>query len=123
MNRRNKVLQFLKWRDLEVWDVLLKVKLFGRLTWTVKREALWSVYGPTVRRPRGVYAIRYAGMDEVGYVEQWLRLNQASNFEEWQAAMAMGAIPMFNAGYADREGNIGYFYNGRLPIRSEGYDW
>ncbi len=112
-----------EWRDLEVWEVPLKVKLLGRLTWTVKQEALWSVYGPTVRRPHGAYAIRYAGMDEIRYVEQWFRLNKAANFDEWQAAMSMGAIPMFHIGYADKEGSIGYFYNGRIPRRAEGYDW
>ncbi len=112
-----------EWRDLEVWDVPLKVKLLGRLTWTVKQEALWSVYGPTVRQPHGTYAIRYAGMDEIRYVEQWFQLNKAADFDAWQAAMSMGAIPMFHVGYADKEGNIGYFYNGRIPHRAEGYDW
>ncbi|MFQ5399819.1 MAG: acylase [Anaerolineae bacterium] len=112
-----------EWRDLEVWDVPIKVKLFGRLTWTVKQEALWSVYGPTLRRPHGTYAIRYAGWDEVRYVEQWFRLNKAQDFDSWYEAMRMEAIPMFNAGYADREGNIGYFYNGQIPLREEGYDW
>ena len=112
-----------EWRDLEVWDVPIKVKLLGRLTWTVQQEALWSVYGPTVRQPHGTYAIRYAGMDEVRYVEQWFRMNKAASFDEWQTAMGMGAIPMFHAGYADKVGNIGYFYNGRIPRRAEGYDW
>ena len=30
---------------------------------------------------------------------------------------------MFNVDYADREGNIYYLYYGRLPVRSEDYDW
>jgi penicillin amidase/acyl-homoserine-lactone acylase len=112
-----------QWRELEIREVPLKVKLVGRLFWTVKQEALWSVYGPTVRQPHGTYAIRYASMGEIGYVDQWLKLNKARNLEEWQAAMASGPIPMFNAGYADKEGNIYYLYNGRIPVRVEGYDW
>ena len=28
------------------------------------------------------------------------------NFEEWKDAMAMMSIPMFNAGYADKDGNL-----------------
>jgi len=112
-----------QWRDLQVRQVPIKVKILGRLTWTVKREALWSVYGPTVRQPHGVYAIRYAGYGEVGLVEQWYRMNKASSFEEWQTAMREGVLPMFNAGYADKTGNIYYLYNALLPIRAEGYDW
>jgi len=112
-----------EWRDLEVREVPVKVKILGRLTWTVKQEALWSVYGPTVRQPHGVYAIRYAGYGEVGLVEQWYRMNKAATFEEWQTAMRDGVLPMFNAGYADKEGNIYYLYNALLPMRAEGYDW
>ena len=112
-----------EWRDLEVRNVPIRVKVFGRFIWTVKEEALWSVYGPTVRRPHGVYAIRYAGYGEVGLVEQWYRMNKATNFEEWQTAMREGVLPMFNAGYADKEGNIYYLYNALLPIRAAGYDW
>ena len=43
--------------------------------------------------------------------------------DEWTDAMRMLAIPMFNTVYADREGNVFYVYNGRLPVRAEGYDW
>ncbi len=112
-----------EWLDLEVRQVPLKVKLIGRLFWTVKQEALWSVYGPAVRQDHGTYAIRYASMGEVGYAQEWFEFNKARNFEEWQSAIANGPLQMFNAGYADKEGNIYYLYNGRIPIRAEGYDW
>ncbi|WP_420627307.1 acylase [Candidatus Leptofilum sp.] len=112
-----------EWRDLEVGEAPITVTLFGRFRWTVKQEVLWSVYGPTVRQEHGVYAIRYAGMGEIGHVEQFVRLNKATNLEEWRAAMREGPLPMFNVGYADAEGNIFYVYNGRIPIRAEGYNW
>jgi penicillin amidase/acyl-homoserine-lactone acylase len=112
-----------EWLDLEVQQAPITVKLFGRLRWTVKREVLWSVYGPTVRQDHGTYAIRFANMGEVGHVEQFLRLNKATNLAEWQAAMADGPLPMFNVGYADAAGNIYYLYNGLMPVRAEGYDW
>ena len=112
-----------EWLDLEVAQAPLTVNLIGRFNWTVHREVLWSVYGPTIRQDHGTYAIRYAGMGEIGHVEQFLRLNKATNFDEWQSAMADGPLPMFNAGYADKEGNIYYVYNGRIPLRTEGYDW
>jgi len=107
------------WRELEVRTVPIEVKLFGPLHWTFWRETLWSVHGPVVRRPHGTYAIRFAGMGEVRQVEQWYRMNRARSLEEWHGAMRMGALPMFNCGYADREGNIEYVYNARLPLRGE----
>jgi acyl-homoserine-lactone acylase len=112
-----------QWLDLEVREAPIKVKLLGRLKWTVKEEALWSVYGPVVRQPHGTYAVRYAGHGEVGIYEQLYRMNRARNFEEWQAALRSPGLPMFNVGYADREGNIYYVYNALLPQRAEGYDW
>jgi acyl-homoserine-lactone acylase len=112
-----------QWLDLEVREVPIKVKLLGRLKWTVKEEVLWSVYGPVVRQPHGTCAVRYAGFGEVGIYEQLYRMNRAHNFEEWQAALRSPGLPMFNIGYADREGNIYYLYNALLPRRAEGYDW
>jgi len=111
------------WRDLEVRTAAIQVKVLGPLSWTAHREVLWSVYGPVVRGPRGVFAIRIAGYGDVRHIEQWYRMNKASRFDEWLDAMRMNALPMFNVGYADREGHIFYVYNARLPLRSEGYDW
>jgi acyl-homoserine-lactone acylase len=111
------------WRELEVRSAAIRVKILGPLSWTAHREVLWSVHGPVVRGPRGVFAIRIAGYGEVRHIEQWYRMNKASRFEDWLDAMRMNALPMFNVGYADREGHIFYVYNGRLPRRPEGYDW
>ncbi len=112
------------WHDLEVRTARIRVKLWGPFSWTVKREVLWSPHhGPVVRRPHGTYAIRYAGMGEVRQVEQWYRMNKAHTFDEWLEASRLLAVPMSNAVYADREGNIYYLYNGLLPLRAEGYDW
>ncbi|MFQ6113584.1 MAG: acylase [bacterium] len=111
------------WRELEVRTVPIKVKILGPISWTFYRDVLWSVYGPVVRRPHGTYAVRYVGYGEVRQVEQWYRMNKARNFEEWQEAMRLRAIPMFNCVYADAEGNIYYLYNALLPIRAEDYDW
>lgn len=112
-----------EWLDLEVREAPITVKIIGRLRWTVKQEVLWSVYGPVIRRDHGTYAVRYAGYGELGIFEQLYRMNKARNLAEWQAAMQLGQIPVFNAGYADAEGNIYYVYNGLIPVRAEGYDW
>ncbi|RJP19749.1 MAG: acylase [Candidatus Abyssobacteria bacterium SURF_5] len=111
-----------EWKDLEKRIEPIRVKI-GPFLINVKQEFLWSEYGPVVRRPHGTYAIRYAGIDDIRQVEQWYRMNKARTFSEWLDAMRMMSIPMFNFGYADREGNIYYLYNALLPLRVEGYDW
>jgi len=112
-----------QWRDLEARKARIKVRVFGPFTWTVTREALWSVYGPVVRQPHGVYAIRYAGWGDIRQVEQWYRMGKAANFDEWLDAVRMRALPSFNILYADKTGNIYYLYNALLPLRAPGYDW
>jgi penicillin amidase/acyl-homoserine-lactone acylase len=111
------------WRDLEVRTAPIRVKLFWFISWTVREEVLWSAYGPTIRRPHGVYALRYAGIGDVRQVEQWYRMNKARNCAEWEDAVRMGSVPMYNCTYADRGGNILYYYQALLPLRNEGYDW
>jgi len=112
-----------EWRDLEVDTVRITTRVFGPLRWTFKRELLWSVYGPVLRQPHGTYAIRFGGMGDIRQVEQWYRMNKARNFDEWLDAVRLRGLASFNIGYADRDGNIYYLYNARLPIRAEGYDW
>jgi penicillin amidase/acyl-homoserine-lactone acylase len=111
------------WLEFEVQAVPIKVKLVGNLKITVKQEALWSVFGPVVRQDHGVYAIRYSGFGRIDIFQQLYRLNKAKSFEEWRTAMYSGALPTFNVGYADNQGNIFYLYNANLPIRSDGYQW
>ena len=112
-----------EWRDLEVRQVKIKVKVLGFIPWTVKREALRSAHGPAVRTDHGVYAIRYSGMDEMQQVEQWLAMNKAQNFEEWKAAVALNHIQSFNFVYANRHGDIHFIHNARMPSRAAGWDW
>ena len=112
-----------QWRTLEERQVPIQVKLTGRLVITVNQAVYWSVYGPTVKRPHGTYALRYAGYGRVDIFQQLYRMNKASNFKEWQTAVKQGGLPCFNIGYADKAGNIYYLYNGMIPLRDPHYDW
>ncbi|MBI1199531.1 MAG: acylase [Phenylobacterium sp.] len=112
-----------KWKRLEARWVEIKVKRPDGGFDTVRREALRSVHGPVVRTDHGVFAFRYAGMDEVRQNAQYYAMNKASSLAEWKAAMAMGLLPSINYIYADEKGNVGYVYNGRYPVRKAGVDW
>jgi acyl-homoserine-lactone acylase len=112
-----------KWKTLEARDLDVEVKIFGFLNWTSTQEGLRSVHGPVLRTDHGTYAIRYAGMNELRQVEQWLAMNKAQTFEDWRNALRMQAFASFNFVYADREGNTMFVHNSLTPKRNSGYDW
>ena len=112
-----------KWRDFQIEDAAIRVKIFGPLIWTVHRPVLFSAHGPVFKTDHGVFAVRYAGMGEVRQVLQYYRLNKARSLDEWKAAMRLQALPSINYVYADEKGNIGYVYNGQFPVRKDGVNW
>jgi len=111
------------WKTFEKRTVQIKVKQADGSLQMTEREVLRSAHGPAVRTDHGVFAIRYAGMDEVRQAQQYFALNKAKDLAEWKAAMALQALPSINYVYADEKGNIGYVYNARFPVRKEGVDW
>jgi acyl-homoserine-lactone acylase len=111
------------WRDLERGVAKIKVHIWGPLAITVERETLRSVHGPVLKTDHGAYAMRYAGMDEVRQVAQYHRLNRAKTHPEFEAALAMQALPSLNYVYADKTGTIAYYYNGTFPKRKSGFEW
>jgi acyl-homoserine lactone acylase PvdQ len=81
-------------------------------------------HGPIVAVREGKpLAIKLARLEEGGWVDEWYQMGKAKSMAEFKAAMAKRAIPMFNAMYADRDGNIFYVYNGAVPRRSTRFDW
>ena len=111
-----------EWLELEERKIKLKVKLMG-LPITIKKKAYWSVYGATVKNDFGYYSVRFGANMDIRVGEQWYWMNKASNFEEFKKALDMVAISGFNIGYADKEDNIFYASNGKLPMRDPAYDW
>ncbi len=122
-NNENQYMLDNQWIDFETKKLPIKVKLLGPIKWTFKRDLYWSKHGPVIKTDHGVYALRYSAFDRIGQVEQWFRMNKASNIHEFKKAMEMMEIPMFNTLYADHNGNIYYIYNALIPKREKGYDW
>lgn len=112
-----------QWRDLQQATAWLWVKLWGPLLMPVPKTVWRSEHGPVLRTEHGDFALRYAGMDEIRGGLQVYRLNKARNLAEWQAAMALQAVPALNYLYADERGNVGYVYNGMFPDRKADIDW
>jgi acyl-homoserine lactone acylase PvdQ len=80
-----------------------------------------TVHGPVFDRADGTsVAVRVAGLDRPGMLEQYFDMITAPNFEAYVSAMSRLQVPTFNIMYADRDGNIDYTFNGIAPRRSEG---
>ncbi|MCW3104479.1 MAG: peptidase penicillin amidase [Bacteroidetes bacterium] len=111
-----------QWHDFEVRKIPLKVKTkLGKIT--VKREALWCMYGPAYRTEKGVYALRYNTMFNVKAADQWYKLAKAKTYADFYTAMEMLGIPLFNFMMADDRDHVFYLFNAALPVRNPGYNW
>ena len=112
-----------QWLDFEQEQVTIMVKLIGPFMYPAKRRVLRSQHGPVIEGPDKSYALRYTGMDEIRQLEQYYRLDQASNQQEFLAAMALNALPSINYIYADSDDNIAFIHNAQYPARDDAWDW
>ncbi|MAM38395.1 MAG: acylase, partial [Erythrobacter sp.] len=72
---------------------------------------------------KGAFAFRYGGMDNLGQLDAYYRLNKAKSLAEWEAILARMDIPSTNFIYGDAAGNIAYVYNAAIPDRKTGPNW
>ncbi|MEM7018380.1 MAG: acylase [Pseudomonadota bacterium] len=110
-----------KTHDFETRNVRYQVR---QKDGTVKEKALpirETVHGPVFERDDGVtVALRVAGLDRHGMLQQYFDMLQAKDFDEFQKVMKRLQVPTFNIIYADKMGNIQYVDNGILPKRASG---
>jgi len=111
-----------KWKPLKAKRIWLPVK-FGPFALPVPRTVYRSEHGPVIINKSGVFAIRYAAMDDVKLLEQYFRIQKAQTYDQWVSAMTLRGIPATNFIYADKTGKIGYFYNAVFPDRKPGFDY
>jgi acyl-homoserine-lactone acylase len=110
-------------RPFEIGEQTVKVKQSDGSLKEEKLEIKRSVHGPVIaERGNRAVALRVAGIDRAGMLEEWWDMTRAKNLAEFQAALRNRQIPMFNVMYADRYGHIFYMFNGAVPVRPKG-DW
>jgi acyl-homoserine-lactone acylase len=111
------------YRNASEWTDAVKVKTakgFDAKSFKFRK----THHGPIVSVREGKpLAVKLARLEEGGMIDEWYSMGKARSIEEFKAAMSRVAIPMFNAMYADRKGNIFYIYNGAVPRRSTKFDW
>ncbi|WP_445634014.1 acylase [Nostoc sp. DSM 114161] len=80
-----------------------------------------SIHGPVVVEKDGkAIALRVAGLDRPGVLQQWWDMARAKNLNQFETALKRLQLSMFTVMYADREGHIMHLFNGQVPIRQQG---
>ncbi|WP_095012800.1 penicillin acylase family protein [Tsuneonella mangrovi] len=111
-----------KWLPLEKRSVRLPVR-FGPLVLPIDKTVYASIHGPVIENKNGAFAFRYGGMGSIAQLDAYYDLNKAKTYDQWHAILARHAIPSTNFIYADKAGNIAYWYNASIPLRKAGPDW
>ena len=99
-----------------------KVKQADGTLKTVSFEQKSTVHGPVFTLPDGktVIALKVAGLDRSGVLEQYLDMGKARDWVTFEKALRRMQVVMFNIIYADRAGHILYLDNGLLPKHTSG---
>ena len=88
---------------------------------TVAFAQRYTVHGPVFDQSGGgTIALKVAGLDRPGVLQQYLSMGKARNWKEVEAALKTLQVPTFNIVYADRAGHIFYIHNGILPRHASG---
>ncbi|MEZ4888737.1 MAG: penicillin acylase family protein [Chitinophagales bacterium] len=112
-----------EWLTLETTHYWSWLKLWKFIKIPIRKTIYQSKYGPTFETDDGFFAWRYTVNLDIRAAEQWYRMNKAKNFADFKKALEMQGIPCTNIVYADREDNIFYISNGRIPVRNPNYAW
>lgn len=102
-------------RPVEKRTVFVNYKIGDEIK-TAERVFKTTPYGPVIYHTKDkMYIIRSSEEGEYRTTEQFLRMMEAKNLEEWKDAMRMQAKSSSNFTYADVEGNIFYVWNASIP--------
>lgn len=112
-----------QWLSLEEKKYSAWLKVLGPIKIPIYKTIYSSVYGPTFKTDKGVFAWRFMVGQSIKMAEQWYRMNKAKSFKEFKNALNLRGITSLNIVYADRTDTIYYLSNGRFPLRNPTYDW
>jgi penicillin amidase len=109
------------WKDAEVFPEAIHVK--GRATPEIE-EVVVTHNGPVisgvVNTGGQVLALNSPALRPSALTLGWYKMDQATDWDSFVAAMRHIDAPGLNIVYADVAGNIGYWMTGKTPIRGKG---
>ncbi len=133
------------WRQAQVVEERIPVK--GRGEPVVEKVVIThhgpvisgvTPYGPKMRQEADFVerlTVCSMALRPAEVIRGWWLLNQAAGWDDFVEAMRWIEAPQLNIGYADVEGNIGFWTTGKIPVRGKGdgnvpapgwtgeYDW
>lgn len=105
-------------RPFDVRGERIFVRRTGGAATVETLEVRTSVHGPVIWNGKNrVIAVRVAGLDRARMLEQYWHMGNASCLAEFQSALRLCQIPLYNSIYADIHGDIFYSYGGTVPRR------
>jgi len=108
-------------RNFEREAKIIKVKQPDGSLKDERLEIRRAIQGPVVYDKDGiVIAMRVAGLDRPKMLEQWFRMGEATNLEQFKDALRLMSVPMWNANYADADGHIMMVFDGLVARRKSG---
>ena len=123
------------WKPLTLINEQIKIKGGTFFTEPVKISRHGPIISDVVDYPEQKVAVQSMALQPTAGLTAWHHLNSAKNWDEFSKAISQVNATQLNIGYADVEGNIGYYLTGQHPIRGKGdgkvpapgwdadYDW
>ncbi len=115
-----------EWHNLKTIHQIIHVKDSADVEFDIKE----TEHGPLVSNihpfnslytnknlPSADISMRWLGNEISDEFTTFLRINKAKNWDEFKSAFDTYSVPGQNFIYGDEEGNIGYVFGARLPIR------
>jgi len=115
------------WRDLVSYKEKIKIKKGRDVNFEIKLThrgpIITDIHPYTVLfEDKGIksppISMRWTGNDFSDELFAFYKINKAKNWNEFKSAVQMFNVPGQNFVYGDRNGNIGYAFGAKLPIRS-----
>ncbi len=116
-----------QWHPLNIIKDTIKVKDSADVILNIKS----TIHGPIISdvHPYGVLlkdktvlnssiSMHWLGSYPSDELLTFYKINKAANWNEFKAAFATYSLPGQNFIYGDRQGNIGYLFGAKLPIRA-----
>ena len=106
-----------QWISFDIEKDYLAFKLFGFLKLKTKQKFRYSKFGPVLKINDKYFALKHINENSFNEIDGWYEISNAKNVYEFGQQLEKRKIPSFNFVTMDSERNIGYFYNGRIPMR------
>jgi acyl-homoserine-lactone acylase len=110
--------------DIQEQSKILKIKEDGDSFGSDTIQIRTTRHGIIIKEEDNkALALRFSRMgNPPSILKQWYEMGISTSYEEFENALKLNAIPLFNVVYADKNGNILYYFGGHVPEKHTG-DW